>query len=276
MWRMVRWTMLIMACVFFAGMHTAHADIAVVASVEEGELDGCSALVNGSALVIGNDEYQHVVTLQDAVNDATDIGDALERNGFEVARLLNSDQTSMRKALGDLAKDAEENQIAVVFYVGHGVSAKGHSYLVPVDALIWNDADIPFQAVPLELALAAVERAPGFQLVILDGDFLTLETGSVPAISEEPSQTGGTPVMYAARPGNIVYEGEGRNSPFTVALLERLEKPGLEIGLMFRMVRDAIAARMGEYQEPYLEGRLPGRAIYLALPPESEACVKQP
>ena len=81
----------------------------------------------------------------------------------------------------------------------------------------------------------------------------------------EPS--GETLVAYAAKEGTVASDGEGRNSPYSEALLAHLEEPGLEVGLMFRKVRDAVLASTGGRQEPFVYGSLSSRGVYLAAEP---------
>ena len=53
----------------------------------------------------------------------------------------------------------------------------------------------------------------------------------------------GTMIAYATQPDNVALDGEGRNSPFTAALLKHLATPGLDIGVVMRRVRaDVIQA----------------------------------
>ena len=59
-------------------------------------------------------------------------------------------------------------------------------------------------------------------------------------------------------------EAAGGNSPFTTALLRYLEQPGLEVGLLFRKVRDAVYEATGGQQVPFTYGSLGGDEIYLA------------
>ena len=257
--------LLIAAGLFLMGMHAAHAGILIPA-------DNCCR-----ALVIGNDAYEFASSVYNAGNDATDIGDALERNGFEVTRVLNADHEALRQNLHKFASDPRSGwEVNVVFYAGHGVSADGRSYLVPVDASIDRELDVPFQAVSLDLAVMAVKRIGGFGLLILDAQFtrlhLTIQAGKDlgPTSEGEPESIDGAAIVYASQPGTAVLDGEGRNSPFTAALLEQLEQTGMEFGLMFRKVRDAVVNSTNGTQHPYLEGSLPGHAIYLAPPPESE------
>jgi hypothetical protein len=93
---------------------------------------------------------------------------------------------------------------------------------------------------------------------------VTRGTGGLAA----PSPDRGTLVAYAARDGQVALDGAGDHSPFALALMEKLESPGLEISLMFRQVRDQVLAETGNLQEPNTYGSLPGIPFYLAGAPE--------
>ena len=75
--------------------------------------------------------------------------------------------------------------------------------------------------------------------------------------------TGNTIVAFAAKEGTTAADGEGRNSPFASALLQHIEEPGLEIGLLFRKVRDSVLETTGGEQEPFLYGSLSSAGVYL-------------
>ena len=76
--------------------------------------------------------------------------------------------------------------------------------------------------------------------------------------------TGETLIAYAAKEGTVALDGTGRNSPYSKALLDRLEQPGLEVRFMFREVRDAVLEATGGRQEPFWYGSLSSRKVYLA------------
>ena len=76
-------------------------------------------------------------------------------------------------------------------------------------------------------------------------------------------------MAYAAKEGTVASDGDGRNSPYSAALLGHLAEPGLEVGLMFRKVRDAVLASTGGRQEPFVYGSLSSRGAYLAARPAS-------
>ena len=229
------------------------------------------------ALVIGNGTYAHAPSLANPLNDATDVGAALDRLGFKVTRIENAGYSELRRGLQQFALAASASEVAVVFYAGHGIEVDRRNFLVPVDARLLSDADVEFEAVPLDLLSRAVERARGLRLIVLDAcrdnPFAAAmqRAGGTRSIGRglariEPS--GETLVAYAAKEGTVAADGEGRNSPYTEALLAHLEEPGLEVGLMFRKVRDAVLAETGGRQEPFVYGSLSSRGAYLAAAPE--------
>ena len=231
------------------------------------------------ALVIGNASYAHASSLANPLNDATDIGAALDRLGFAVTRLDNAGYSDLRRGLQQFSLAASASEMAVVFYAGHGIEVDKRNFLIPVDARLLHDADVEFETVPLDLLSRAVERAKGLRLIILDAcrdnpfAVAMQRSGATRSIgrglaSVEPS--GETLVAYAAKEGTVAADGEGRNSPYTSALLAHLEEPGLEVGLMFRKVRDAVLAATGGRQEPFVYGSLSSEGAYLTARPEPE------
>jgi formylglycine-generating enzyme required for sulfatase activity len=231
------------------------------------------------ALVIGNSKYQHVPRLANPANDASDMAQRLQGLGFGVTRGLDQDQQGLRRLLQEFARTSAGADMAVVFYAGHGMEVDGRNWLVPVDARMQSDVDVEFEAVGLELAMRAVSGARGLGLVILDScrdnPFANAmqrggTTRSVGRGMGRIEPHGGILVAYAARDGTVAADGDGRNSPYTEAMLDALNQPGLEIGLFFRHVRDRVLDRTGKRQEPFTYGSLPSTAIFLH-PPTAEA-----
>ena len=219
------------------------------------------------ALVIGNAAYTHATALATPVNDAADIGAALERLGFTVTRVENADQAALRGSLRDFASAAADSEIALVFYAGHGIASDGRNYLVPVDAQLSSDADVEFEAVPLALVERAMARAPGARLIILDASRENPFAAALDAGLAAVEPSAGTLMTYAAEAGTVSIEGAGRNSPYTEALLNHLEKPGLELERMFASVREAVRTATDTSQEPAVYGSLAGEKIYLVMEP---------
>ena len=57
-------------------------------------------------------------------------------------------------------------------------------------------------------------------------------------------------VAYATAADEVAADGTGHNSPFTAALLKRLQEPGLEIGKMFRRIAADVNEQTNGQQRP--------------------------
>ena len=231
------------------------------------------------ALVIGNAAYVHAPQLANPLNDAADISAALARLDFEVTKIEDADYATLRQGLMAFTRQASSAELAVVFYAGHGIEVDQRNFLVPVDARLASDQDVEFETVPLDLVMRSVSRASGLRLVILDACrdnpfAVSMERqGATRAIGRglarvEPS--GDTLVAYASKEGTVASDGSGRNSPFSSALLSHLEEPGLEVGFMFRKVRDAVLSSTGGRQEPFVYGSLSSKGVYLTARADPE------
>ena len=238
-------------------------------------LPGTAQASERVALVIGNGAYApHAPNLPNPKNDAAGVGAALTRLGFEVTRLDDAGYQDLRLGLLEFEEAAARSEVAVVFYAGHGIEIGGENYLVPVDAKLRSDRAVKHEAMKLARVMESVEGASKFRLVILDAcrnnPFLAKMTITDPtrAVGQrglarvEPSKD--TLVAYAAKEGTTADDGEGDHSPYTEALLRYLEEPGLEVGLMFRKVRDAVWESTGKSQLPYTYGSLSSDGVYLA------------
>jgi len=228
------------------------------------------------ALVIGNGTYAHAPHLPNPSNDAAAFASALRRLGFADVRESNNlgltDLTRELKRFGDLAATADW---AVIFYAGHGIEVGGINYLIPVDAKLARQDHIDDEGLPLSRLLSKAEGARKMRLVILDAcrnnPFRMAATGrrtrSIGRGLGRIEPMGGVLVAYAALDGTVADGGTGAHSPFTAALLEQLHEPGLEIGLLFRKVRDAVLRRTGGGQEPFTYGSLPSEGLYFKVSP---------
>lgn len=74
------------------------------------------------ALVIGNQQYQHLEPLSTPVGDARRIADLLEqRYGFQVMLLLNANATTIKQAINELDRRATAKDNVLIYFAGHGV-----------------------------------------------------------------------------------------------------------------------------------------------------------
>jgi uncharacterized caspase-like protein len=231
------------------------------------------------ALVIGMSAYETIPALKNTLNDARALAETLEGIGFQVDVLMDGPRDQVLETLEDFAFRAETADLALIYYAGHGVSVQGETFLIPVDAKVTQAKDIVTEAVTLDQMEAAVARARKMSVIILDScrdnpfpdvidlrdpevaKGLTTGTGGLVA----PSPDRGTLVAYAAHDGSVALDGDGENSPFNEALRRHMVEPDLEIGILFRRVRDDVLEMTDNQQEPATYGSLPGEPFFLAV-----------
>jgi uncharacterized caspase-like protein len=232
------------------------------------------------ALVIGNSSYRNVAKLSNPVNDSTAVAAMLKSAGFDkVESKLNLTVGELRKALRDFGNTSRDADVAVVYYAGHGLELDGTNYLIPVDATLETDTDVLDETLSLDRVLVAVEPAKQLRLIILDAcrdnPFAKnmKRTMASRAIGRglakvEPSSPN-TVIAFAAKAGSTASDGTGKNSPFAMALIEHLAKPGLDLQRAFRFVRDDVLKATNNAQEPYTYTSLGGEDVPLvpAVPP---------
>jgi branched-chain amino acid transport system substrate-binding protein len=224
------------------------------------------------ALVIGNSSYTNDGPLPNPRRDADAVAASLRADGFQTVT-VKEDMTraQMIAALNDFSDQAANADWALIYFSGHGLELGGINYVVPVDAKLLADRDVQDEAVSLDRLLSATMGAKKLHIVILDAcrddPFVpkmrqTAATRSIGRGLARVEPEGATVVVYAARDGQIAYDGDGQNSPFVTALTKRLAEPNLEINKLFRLVHDDVLAATGRRQEPYVYGALPGEDFY--------------
>jgi uncharacterized caspase-like protein len=223
------------------------------------------------ALVIANANYAHTAPLKNPGADSKLVAAALRSAGFDsVEQFSDLDKAALEATLLRFGKRAETADVALIYYAGHGIEAGGENYLIPTDAKLDRDRDLDVEATRLDTVLRMGDGAR-MRIVILDAcrnnPFLASMQRSTRSravgrglAAIEPD--GETLVVYAAKAGATAADGEGANSPFAAALAKRIVEPGLEIGIMFRSVRDDVLKRTNREQEPFTYGSLSGNAFY--------------
>ena len=236
------------------------------------------------ALVIGIGSYRHVPQLPNPPNDASAVAGSLTRLGFSVTSLTDLTFDDMRAALRDFSQAARGADIALVFFAGHGMEVSGRNWLIPVDAVLRSDAEIDKYAVGLDAIMRSVGEAH-FGLIILDAcrdnpfAAAMVQRQAGRAITRGLARVqpkGNLLVAYAARDGTTADDGDGRNSPFTAALLQNLETPGLEIGRLFRRVRDTVMRETRGHQQPFTYDGLASRELVYFKPPAQAVALPAP
>jgi hypothetical protein len=214
-----------------------------------------------TALVIGNSAYSSG-PLKNPVNDAADMAALLKKLGFTVTLKRNAKLQEMDDAVEAFGNRLKRGGVGLFYYAGHGVQINGTNYLLPIGAKINKEADIKYQAVDANKILDEMAAANnGLNIVMLDAcrdnpfarSFRSASRG-LAIVSSAPS---GTFISYSTSPGNVARDGEGRNSPYTAALIKFMQEPGLTISDVLIKVRTKLKKETGQvpWELSSLEGK---------------------
>lgn len=237
------------------------------------------------ALVIGNGSYRNAPPLKNPVSDAKLMAATLRNLEFEVIEHLDVDQRQMKRAirdLGDLLDKAGEDGIGMFYYAGHGIQVQGRNFLIPLGTEIERESDVGIKAVNANVVLETMEYArTRLNFVVLDAcrnnPFARGFRSGTRGLARMDAPRG-TLVAYATAPGDVAADGDGDNSPYTVALSEAMRAPGLSVERMFRKVRNAVMERTKNLQVPWEASSLTGEDFFfsVAAPPRPAATAPAP
>lgn len=223
------------------------------------------------ALVVGNSAYANAPALANPANDAADMARALTRLGFEVVLGRDLDKAQLDARVREFARALEGADVALLFYAGHGLQVAGRNYLVPVDAMLGRERDLDFETVDADFIIRQMERERETKTSIVfldacrDNPLMRNLARSMGTRSASlgrglaPIDTGvGSFIAYSTQPGNVALDGEGRNSPFTAALVRHIGRPETDLAALMIGVRKDVLERTGGKQVPWDHSALTG------------------
>src|SRR5258708_858019 len=248
------------------------------------------------ALVIGNGAYKNAPNLPNPPNDAADVAAVLGRSGFDIIFETNLDRNGMQDASIRFSREARTADVALFYYSGHALQFAGINYLVPVDAILRDEADLRRMARADEI-LADLQQAKNLRILVLDacrdnpfaedlkrsiGRSRSANVGRGLAKMESPD---GTIISYATQSGRTADDGSGRNSPYTREFLKHIEDKD-NITTVFQHVSAAVYEDTKGSQVPelslsffgefYLNGKLENGAAPASLAAPTDPCAGAP
>ncbi len=216
------------------------------------------------ALVIGNGNYLNANKLPNPTNDASDMMAALQNLGFTVIGGTDLDYAGMGGKIGEFEDAAREADVTLFFYAGHGMQVDGKNYLVPVNAKLDRASSLQFETIDAETVLHSMTGPGKTAIALLDAcrdnplsrSFSrslgkTRSTAVQQGLAAPVFTGGGMLIGFATSPGDVAADGDGRNSPFTTALLKNIATPGLEIQQLMTRVKAEVYETTKESQEPW-------------------------
>ena len=162
---------------------------------------------------------------------------------------------------------------------------RARNYLVPIDAKLEEEVDLHLEAFELDAFLDQMRS--GANLVFLDacrdnplalGLARSMGASRSAAIGRglgRVERARGTLIGYATQPGNVADDGDGRNSPFTGALLAHITTPGMSVNDMLTAVTDAVVTHTDGRQQPWTHSSL-RKPFYFKSQPEPEPAPTPP
>src|SRR3954462_5298628 len=213
------------------------------------------------ALVIGNAKYPDAeAPLKEPINDARDIAEELKRDGFNVEVGENLTGEQMRRAFDRLYGKIKPGSVALIFFSGFGIQSNRQSYMIPVDAQIWTEADVRRDGLSLEAVLGEINsRGAGVKIALIDASrrnpferrFRSFSAGLAPVIAPN-----GTLVMYSAALSSVVGDNGGDRSLFVRELLKEIRVPDLMAEETLNRTRVGVTRASRSEQVPWISASL--------------------
>jgi hypothetical protein len=213
------------------------------------------------ALVIGNAKYPDAdAPLKEPINDARDVADELKRDGFNVDIGENLTGEQMRRAFDRLNAKIKPGSVALIFFSGFGIQSSRQSYMIPVDAQIWAEADVRRDGFSLETVLGEINsRGAGVKIALIDASrrnpferrFRSFSAGLAPVIAPN-----GTLVMYSAALSSVISDNGSDHSLFVRELLKEIRTPDLMAEETLNRTRVGVTRASRSEQVPWISSSL--------------------
>jgi uncharacterized caspase-like protein len=208
-----------------AALNKRSLDAAKAVGTEQtGSIGGTASRV---ALVIGNGHYPDAsAPLAQPINDARGLTAALRAKGFDVDVVEDATKDDMARAIVRLKAKVKPDTVAMLFFGGYGVQVGRESFMIPVDAAIWKEADVRRDGVSIEQVLDAMtEKGAKAKLVVVDASrrnpyerrFRSYSHGLAPISAPENAL-----ILTSATPGKVADDGKGQYSVLVTELLNNL------------------------------------------------------
>jgi hypothetical protein len=166
----------------------------------------------------------------------------------------------MRKALERLYGHIKPGTVALIFFSGYGVQSNRQSFMIPVDAQIWTEADVRRDGISLETILGEVNnRGAGVKIALIDASrrnpyerrFRSFSAGLAPVIAPN-----GSLVMYSAALSSVISDNGGDHSLFVQELLKEMRVPGLMAEETLNRTRIGVTRASRSEQVPWISSSL--------------------
>jgi uncharacterized caspase-like protein len=250
---------------------TVSLAIGANAALNKRAMDAASAVSTGQgaavnkpsrlALVIGNGHYPDAGDpLTQPINDARALSGALRHDGFDVDVIEDASRDDMTRAIERLKRKITPDSVVMLFFGGYGVQAGSESYMIPVDATIWKEADVRRTGVSVEGVLDVMkEKGARAKLVVIDASrrnpyerrFRQYSHGLAPITAPDNAL-----ILTSATPGKVVEDSAGKHSVLVGELLTQINAKMVGAEAAFNKTRVAISKASDGEQVPAVSSSL--------------------
>src|SRR5205085_12497312 len=130
---------------------------------------------------------------------------------------------------------------ALFYFSGYGIQVARQTYLLPVNAQVWTEAEVRRDGISLDSLLAEMNRKGAkVKIIIIDAArrnpferrFRASPAGLAALDAPENTLT-----MFSAAPGKLIVERSSATSLFASELLKELRAPNAPVEELFNRVR---------------------------------------
>ena len=219
------------------------------------------------ALIVGIAAYPND-PLANPVNDAQDMSDKLAGFGFDVILRTDCNLAVLNTALDEFEKRLNDYDSGLFFFAGHGVQMSGVNYLAVTDTDNMSERHARATSVCLNDILGIMNGSTAAtSIVILDACRTNPwqrgwireagQRGLAPVFAPK-----GTIIGYATSPGEGASDGQGRSGTYTSALLNHISEKDRPIEVIFKRVRNEVAAATNGAQTTWEHTSLSGEFYF--------------
>jgi uncharacterized caspase-like protein len=216
------------------------------------------------ALIIGNGNYPDAsAPLAQPINDARGLSAVLRGDGFDVDVVEDATKDDMKRAVDRLKARIKPDTVVMLFFGGYGVQVGRESYMIPVDAAIWKEADVRRQGFSIEQVLEVMQaQGARAKLAVVDASrrnpyerrFRTFSHGLAPITAPDNAL-----ILSSATPGKVAEDSQGTHSVLMTELLNNINaQPAGPAGAetLFNKTRTAISRATDGEQVPAVSSSL--------------------
>ena len=227
------------------------------------------------ALVIGNAAYGGgIPPLRNPMRDASAVTEVLRKLNFTVFLAVDARGATIRACVARMQAALSSEDIALIYYSGHGIQIDDRNYIVATDAKA--DGALSDAFVYIDEIIEGVKEKSASILVFLDAcrnnpfageerQGLSVSTGRgldrglarvASGSSTARKEARGIFVAYSTSPNATAADGDGNLSPFTAAFVEAVKTPGFSVQRALSEVSRSVGEATDWSQTPWIKSSL--------------------